>query len=209
MEDGRFHQATQSFQRATTLRPRWGLAHLQLGQALQSAVPDSPEALEALQKAVALSPRNPRAHLELGRLRKNTGDCTLALPDFKRALQLRPSLEEAHFETGLCLELQGDPQAAIRVFQALTRRNPNHLSAWATLVRLYETTQNYPLAEQAFLTLIRIKPDLAFYRYQLAQYYKRRNQPKKAEKALDEANALAPLARRKMRKLPKSPARRD
>ena len=59
MEDGRFNQATQSFQHATTLRPKWGLAHLQLGKALQSATPDSPKALEALQKAVALSPTNP------------------------------------------------------------------------------------------------------------------------------------------------------
>ena len=106
MEDGRFNQATQSFQHATTLRPKWGLAHLQLGKALQSATPDSPKALEALQKAVELSPTNPRAHLELGRHRKDSGDCTQAFPSFKRALELRPSLEAAHFETGLCFELQ-------------------------------------------------------------------------------------------------------
>ena len=91
----------------------------------------------------------------------------------------------------------------------MTRRDPNNLSAWATLVRLYETTRNYPQAEKAFLTLIRLKPELAFYRYQLAQYYKRRNQPKKAKQALREANALAPVARRKMRELPKSQNQRD
>jgi tetratricopeptide (TPR) repeat protein len=108
---------------------------------------------------------------------------------------------DAHFQLGDVRRQQGQSEAAIAAFETVVVRDERHLGALAALADLYEKVGRAADAEKALLRIVRLQPDNAYHQYNLAQFYSRIGEDKKARVAFQRAEAIDPRPKRKMRQL--------
>lgn len=108
-------KASESFQRAADLLPRFEPAWSNLGATLGEL--DRPqEALAAFERALALNPTSPQAVNNVGVVRRELGRLAESEAAFRQVIQLTPAMAFGHYNLGHTLFLQGRFQAALSAY---------------------------------------------------------------------------------------------
>ena len=108
-------KASESFQRAADLLPRFPSAWANLGGTLGEL--DRPEeALAAFERALALDPLNPQALNNVGVVRRELGRLGESESAFRQVIELIPDMAFGHYNLGHTLFLQGRFQAALSAY---------------------------------------------------------------------------------------------
>lgn len=121
---------TPELSRATALDPTFGLAHLELADALLRGMdPDADRIGQHLARAVVLLPHNPRAHELFARHAEISGDAELAVRHYRCALERRAGLDDARYRLAVQLFELGRYGEAGAQLQELLRRDRSLVSA--------------------------------------------------------------------------------
>jgi len=159
-ERGEAAGAVAQLRETTRIRPRFALAHAELGQLLaKQGQPE--EALRELRTAVDLRPDLADAHLRLGSVLGALGRSDEAAVEFAQGIRLQPEDADAHYNFGIALAEGGKLEEAAREFGATVRLRPEDVDArfnlGITLARLGRMDEAIAQLAEA----VRIKPDFA------------------------------------------------
>jgi Flp pilus assembly protein TadD len=128
-------KASESFQRAADLLPRFVSAWGNLGATLGEL--DRPqEALAAFERALSLDPSNPQAVNNVGVVRRELGRLTESESAFRQVIQLTPGMAFGHYNLGHTLFLQGRFQAALSAYAEGQARDPDRNPVQASRLAL-------------------------------------------------------------------------
>ena len=117
--------ALYNFQKATHLRPDYGLYLYNYALALAEAQ-RLDEARTQAQAAVNADPNLAEGHVLLGGLLERDQRLSEAVSEYQQAVRLQPGLSVAHLDLGLVLAAQGDLRsAAEHLRKAAAGRDPN------------------------------------------------------------------------------------
>jgi tetratricopeptide (TPR) repeat protein len=124
-QTGRGADATEWFDKALTIDPRFADAHYMRGLVLQERG-DLPAAIAALRAAIALRPSSADAHLSLARALQGNGEhdaAAVALAAATRLSQLKADAQASTFAVGVGRERlrAGDLDGAIAQFREAVR----------------------------------------------------------------------------------------
>jgi Tfp pilus assembly protein PilF len=150
--------AVAQMRETVRIRPRFALAHSELGQLLaRSGQPE--EALPELRTAVSLRPDLAEAHIRLGSVLGALGRNDEAAAAFSEGTRLQPENGDAHYNFGIVLAQAGKLQDAAREFRATVNLRPADAEArfnlGIALARLGQTDE----AAAQFSEALRLKPD--------------------------------------------------
>ncbi len=159
-----------------------------------------PEAAEALERLVKLRPKSCEPLLLLARSYHRLGRFPEARQRATRCLELEPGHSGAHFVIGWTWLGEGDLENAAAEFGEALRGNPNSIEAlyWSATVEL--RLGRRPAALRLLETAIRVDPEYASARYELARAYGAEGRAGEAAKQFEEFRRL------KTREAWKSPA---
>lgn len=149
--------ATQSFERAIELDPRFALAHAYLAISLlvehryDSASEEIKErAVEEGLTAVRLDPCESRCHQFLAQAYRFHGDFDLAIMHFQRALALNPNDATGLALMGSVLGIAGRPEEGAEMIRQAMMLNPFHPSwYWGQLAIVLYAARRYEEALEA------------------------------------------------------------
>jgi hypothetical protein len=116
IEQGKFAEATISFQRAIALNPNDPEAYTNLGGALWNQG-RLDEAALALTRAIQLRPDMADAHSNLGTVRRTQGKTREAIASFEQTLRLEPNHVDAHWNLSMALLVCGDFERGWREYE--------------------------------------------------------------------------------------------
>jgi protein O-GlcNAc transferase len=132
--------AQSAFVHAIQIDPKFGLAHLHLGIALESAqpsmAPDAPQlqqAIAELSSAARLAPESSIAQFELGKALVTAGRDEEAIPHFEQSQQLDSSAVEPANQLAMAYQRTGAVQNAIPLFQKVIVAQPQNTAALSNL----------------------------------------------------------------------------
>ena len=204
-QQGRAEAARRFFMEAAERAPDWVLPQLELGALLTSMDGQNLAACAVLARATQLAPDNPRAAFLLGMAYKQAGKAEPATAHLRRVVSLRPDWLEAWLQLGEMLENQGAIAPAIEAYESAAKLNGSDTAARSAMLGrlafLYERQGDTSRAESAWRALVAAHPRVAYYHYQLAQFYERTGSLSQAKIEFGRASALDPRPARKMRNL--------
>jgi Flp pilus assembly protein TadD len=150
--------AVAQMRETVRIRPRFALAHAELGQLL-ARLGQPEEALPELQSAVSLRPDLGDVQVRLGSVLGALGRNGEAAAAFSEGIRLQPENGDAHYNFGIALAQQGRLQDAAREFRATVNLRPGDAEARFNLgIALARLGQNGEAITQ-FSEAVRIKPD--------------------------------------------------
>jgi len=120
------------FTRALAVTRDNGVAHLNLGAALEAAGRGD-EALPHHREAVRLKPRDPRALVNLGQALAARGDRAGARARYEEALGFAPQFALGHLDLGLLDAAEGRLDEAVSHYEAALRIDPSYVKARVAL----------------------------------------------------------------------------
>lgn len=156
--ENKFGDAESEYKQALTIDPSsdavTALANLYMrGRRL-------PEAEEYLKKAVAQQPQNPAAHIQLGRVLAAEGKNDAAVTELQAGAKFAPADVSVQRDLADLYTTLGKNDQAEAIYRSLVAGSPNspdfHRSLGQSLLR----QKKYADAQQEFLTVIKLKPDL-------------------------------------------------
>ncbi len=133
-ERGLLEEAVESFQRATTMEPKFAEAHNDLGQVLLR-LGRKDAAIASCQRALALRPHFAAALGNLANAERARGGLAAAIAGYRRVIALEPGLAEAHRNLGSALLETGETQAAIVSLRTAIELRPEFAAAVTQLAR--------------------------------------------------------------------------
>ncbi|MGA9163889.1 MAG: tetratricopeptide repeat protein [Thiobacillus sp.] len=124
----KFAEASQSFKRATELRPAYGEAMEALSRAYISLY-DWPAAVQVLKEALSIWPRDAKIHSNLGSVYQAMGRVQEAIAAYEAALRINPRLMVSLDNLGGAYQSQGDFEQAERCYRQCLAATPDDLQA--------------------------------------------------------------------------------
>ena len=112
--------AENSYRRAISLEPCFGVAYVNLGAMLCEAKRCG-EAVTLYDEALKHCGDSPLVHFNRGAALDDSGRPALAIEAYQRAIELDPALADAHYNLGVLMERLGDTQASLRHFSTYRR----------------------------------------------------------------------------------------
>jgi Flp pilus assembly protein TadD len=150
--------AVAQMRETVRIRPRFALAHSELGQLLARSGQQE-EALPELRTAVNLRPDDAEAYIRLGSVLGALGRNDEAAAAFSEGIRLQPENGDGHYNFGIALAQAGKLHDAAREFRATVNLRPADAEArfnlGIALARLGHTDE----AALQFSEAVRIKPD--------------------------------------------------
>jgi tetratricopeptide (TPR) repeat protein len=128
MQMGYWHNSIALFEHALKVTVNNGLAHYNIGVALQQQRKPE-EAFNHYLQVLRINPNYADAHNNLGSLLLGQGKPDEAVSHFRRALELKPNFVEAYNNLGLALGIKGNLDEAISNFQQALRLKPDYVDA--------------------------------------------------------------------------------
>lgn len=172
----RIYADNQTLYEATIARnPGCWMAHNNLGAEWSGIPGRRADAMAEFEETLRLRPEYAEAHNNLGQLlADDPGSQGAAVAQFRAAIALKPDLPEAHFFLAKLLGASpSDADAAISEYAAALRLNtlqvPDAAQAHNNLALLLCQTGRAPEARAHFEEAIRIEPEYAIARFNLAE----------------------------------------
>ena len=128
LEQFKYKEAADAFQRALKLDPALALARVNLSIAFYNAS-DYPAALREAKAAAVALPDSPQAHFVLGLIAKAQNRPPDALASFRRVLQIDPRDPASLINVGQLLMQQRDYPGAIAAFRSAVAAEPYNVTA--------------------------------------------------------------------------------
>lgn len=176
LKSGELAEASEHFQRAIKLQPKFADAYENLG-ATFNALNRPQEALDVLQRALLMR-SNAETYCHLALAKRKLHQFSAAVEDYQQALALEPKLAEAYNGLGLAYRGLGRYDQATDAFERALQINPLYLHARNNLGVSRADTGNYPEAISILQRVIELDSSLASAHFNLAVVYlrlKRRN----------------------------------
>jgi Flp pilus assembly protein TadD len=165
--------AVAQMRETVRIRPRFALAHSELGQLLaRSGQPE--EALPELRTAVGLRPDVAEAYVRLGSVLGALGRNDEAAVAFSEGTRLHPENADGHYNFGIALAQAGKLQDAAREFRATVNLRPADAEARFNLGIALARLGHSDEAAAQFSEAVRLKPDVAEARQALEDLNARR-----------------------------------
>jgi tetratricopeptide (TPR) repeat protein len=184
---------TDAFAQATARDPTFGLAHLELAEALLRGVnPDLDRVGHHLARAVVLLPDNPRAHELFARHAEIEGERELAVRHYRCALDRREGLTDARYRLAVQLFELGRYGEAGAELRRLLASDPTMVSARVLFSRVLESEGRHREAAQHLETAARYSRDNPVLLRRAADLYAKAGEPAEASRLDDEADARDP-----------------
>ena len=176
---GRYDDAYMAIQKAYALEAENALVHRIFGMIFIRRQPPEPDrAMQAYNKALQLNPSDAETH-------KLVGDIFLffrqqpafAINAYRNALGLNANDSEAHYRLGQCYEKMNQFEPALHEYQEAARLEPKNFVIQVSLGQLaMRMGQNQlPVAEEAFVQALILRPSEHHIRFLLSQVYEREN----------------------------------
>src|SRR6266404_5050412 len=146
MNQQKFAEAQQYFEKALAADPKFAVARLNLGIALLSQQKLGP-ARASLEEATRLLPNDPYAWYNLGLVYKDTGETEKAIEAFQHVAQLSPEADAHYFLGYLYSQLQRYDEA-IAEFQKALSAFPYHASSEFGIARAFQRKGDSESARQ-------------------------------------------------------------
>jgi Tfp pilus assembly protein PilF len=151
-KEGQYEAAIASFERASSLRPRYVEAENNRGLAL-SALQKKDSAMEAFQRAIdwqGTTGTDAQPYFNLGTLFLEQNDLTNAVGLLKKAVTLFPGNPRMHEELGKAYVQQGDLVQAQQELEAAVALSPDTSSLHFRLAQVYKKQSKGDLASREF-----------------------------------------------------------
>jgi tetratricopeptide (TPR) repeat protein len=215
---GRFDEAIAQYRAAVRVDPGDVETLVSLGNA-QFGLGRQDEAVESYSAALKINKDSPEAHANLGVIRGKQGRVDEAIQHNRRAVELNPNLVKVRVSLAAALAAKGEFAEAVQQYDAALKLNPdqpmaqiNMAIALAVLGRVEEAAERYDKAatsvaaysrrleqegrvDEAIAQLkeaMRLIPNNARSRYDLAMLYIRQGKPADARPHLNQALLLKP-----------------
>jgi Flp pilus assembly protein TadD len=166
--EGKSDAAQEEFHTALTLEPDNLKAQLGLGGLLLDAG-ENHQAIRLLADAVATSPDSEEAHEQLARGYAQSGDLNHALDELKSAATLKPDDPIVHTALSQVYSALGDSANAIIEQRQSLKLNDNDPDGWNNLGVLEARSGNYSQARAAFEHTLKLAPEHAQAKANLAR----------------------------------------
>lgn len=199
---------TEAFRRAVARDPTFGLARLELAEALLRGVnPDYERVGAHVARAVLLLPDNPRAHELFARVAEVRGDREVAVLHYRCALERREGLADARYRLAVQLFELGRFGEAGAELRTLLSADPTQVSARVLHARVLASEDRHRSAAQQLELAARHSGDNPVLLRRAADHYRRAGDRDDAARLDAEADARDPPAEdRELR--PLRPSRR-
>jgi rhomboid protease GluP len=125
-------------------------------------------ALQLFQQAAREYPRNERPHEALAAIYLSRNQFSDAIREYNQALRLSPGSPAAQLGLAAAYAREGQPDKARKLLEAIVGQNPRTAETQLMLADLCAEQKLYPEAIQHYQEAIRLKPDLAEARNNLA-----------------------------------------
>ncbi|MCK5423431.1 MAG: tetratricopeptide repeat protein, partial [Deltaproteobacteria bacterium] len=148
------------------------------------------EAITHLKKALKIKPEYPEVYNNLGLAYREQG---LNIPWFsKMALMCKNRNLEAFNNLANTFELKGEYDRAIRIFNKILGRNPNHVQSHNNLGIIYQQTGQFELAKEHFSKALLLDPNDLEAHNNLGIWYKNKGMYDKAIEEFKQVLILKP-----------------
>jgi Tfp pilus assembly protein PilF len=128
LEQFKYKEAAEEFQRALKIDPSLGLARVNLSIAFYNA-PDLPSALKEAKTAIEVAPNSPQAHYILGLIARAQNRAADAMAAFGRVLQIDPRDPGSNINVGQLHMQQRNYADAISAFRTALAAEPYNVTA--------------------------------------------------------------------------------
>jgi serine/threonine-protein kinase len=169
--------AITAFTEATTLDPRFALAHAALGEAYwrqyvttrdQSWVS---KAIDSGTTALRLDANHPQVRYTLAVTLAGTGKLEEAVDELNIALAIQPNYEDARRLLGDVLARRGQIDQAVAEYQKAIALRPTGWGNWSAMGLSLLQASKYKEAAEAFIKVTELQPDSLFGYQQLGTVY--------------------------------------
>lgn len=169
MEKERMREAVAHYREALRLKPDYAEAHANLGNALFQ-MGQVPAAIQQLEAALRLAPTNTQAHFNLGNAFISTGRAAEAIPHYEAVVRAEPDNADYRTNLGNALFEGGNrAEEAVAQFTVALKLRPNSAETHCNLGVVLASQGRQAEAIRQLEEALRLKPDYAFAREQLAQ----------------------------------------
>lgn len=169
---GRYHQASESLEKARDLVPADLRVSTLLGTALLQAKRYTP-AQEEFRRILTIHPEAVEPRLGLARVGIRLGDYESATSQFREALQRDPKNLQALYNLGLLRYRAGDYKESIQLLESVVALKPDLPDAHYTLGLSYARLSQDVRAEAEFLKTVDLAPQNSQAHFNLAKLYLR------------------------------------
>ena len=185
-ERGQNAAAEQTYQRAIRARPRYWSSYDDYGTFLVSEGRPA-DAIGQYRRATELAPDNATAHSNLGAAYFLLGDFGNAAAAFRRSVEIAPT-GEGYSNTATMYYFDGRFDDAVTMFEQAVKLAPQDHSLWGNLADAYRYSsrkaslapETYAKAAELARTSLRVNPDNALTRAQLAYFLARQKRSSEA-----------------------------
>jgi serine/threonine protein kinase len=190
---GRFEAAYLPVQQAFALEPENALVHKIFGLVFIHRQPPQVDlALQAYNRSLQYNPADAETHKLVGDIflyfRQQPATAVIA---YRKSLSLNVNDAEAHYRLGLCYEKMNQLEPALREYQEAVRLDAKQFLMQVALGQLAMRMNQWPVAENAFVQALFLRPAEHPVRFMLSQVYEHEN---KLEDAYRECNyVVGPL----------------
>jgi tetratricopeptide (TPR) repeat protein len=196
---GMLKESEKSFRRSVELDPKNWELHYLLGRSLYET-DDLKNAEEAFQRAIEQSPSSVKTWTALGQVQERLHDQVMAGESYRKALQLCGSQAREcawpMLQMGFLTERRKGVREAEPFFRRAAAARPDWAKPHFYLGKALVALGDLGNAQEELETALRLDEGKSQYHYQLAQLYRRLNQPQKAKEHLTRYQALADLERK-------------
>jgi predicted TPR repeat methyltransferase len=164
---GALPPATEAYQSAVRLDPRYVLSHINLGDIFaETGRPH--EAIAAYRTALSVDPASIDGHVGLAIALLRAGDATTAAAECREALAIDSSRVQVWHVLAIALSKSGDRQAAIAAEREALARNPRFAKGWHALGNFLDEAGELEPAADAYRNALEMEPALMEASYDLA-----------------------------------------
>src|SRR5215204_1747427 len=190
-EAGRHERALEALREAARLRPRWALAHYNIGWVYQ-LMQRWEEAASSCRTAISFDRSLAEAHYILGLSLEHLGKPAEAEASYEQALRLKPDYAEAHNNLGNTRLRRGEYKKALSSYKAAAELQPEMADAYNGMGEAYRRLGRLADAVEVYQTAVELSPRHAVAYHNLGVTLALMGRFQEGAEALRQAVALNP-----------------
>ena len=186
-----FEEAEFYSRKVIELKPRFVIAHFNLGAILQ-VLNRLDEAEVSYKKAIEFKPDYAEAYNNLGVTMKDLDKLNEAEINLKKAIKLKPNYPEAYNNLSIVLKKLKRLDEAEASCQKALKLNPNYAQAYNVLGNILQQFNKFDEAEASYKKAILLKPNFVLAHFNLGSMFSDIGKLDEAELSLNKSIKLKP-----------------